>query len=179
MAINTNSVQFFQTISEDKLPDNCEIIVAAWQLSNPENIGKIIRMAHNLGANKVLFIQGEEKHRQSKIKKTAGFSFEQMDWAFLSEEEFLMRYAAAYPIVALETCDGAKNIYSILLPSRLIVLAGSESHGIPESILQSSEVKVYIPMPGGCKSLNISNALAIASFEWYRQQIAPGIEKFS
>ena len=36
--------------------------------------------------------------------------------------------------------------------------------------LKHSDLKVYIPMPGGCKSMNISHALTVAGFEWYRRK---------
>ena len=166
----TNSVEFFKSRNPEAAPDGSEIIVAAWKLANPENIGKIIRMAHNLGAKEVLFIKGEETHRQSKIKKTAGFSFDQMKWRFLSETDFLKKVNGEFLLTALETCEGSTNIYETELKNKIILLAGSESHGIPEAILNHCESKIHIPMPGGCKSLNISNAISIAAFEWYRQQ---------
>lgn len=168
--MNTNSVQFFKSQPQEAVPVNSEIIVAAWNLSNAENIGKIIRMAHNVGATEVLFIKTNELHRESKIKKTAGFSFEQMDWSFISESDFLRKTESEYILTALETCDDSTNIFNTKLPQKIILLAGSESHGIPKNVLKLSETKVYIPMPGGCKSLNISNALSVAAFEWYRQQ---------
>jgi len=168
--MNTNSVQFFKTKSSEAVPVESEIIVAAWNLSNPENIGKIIRMAHNVGAKEAIFIKKNEVHRESKIKKTAGFSFEQMNWRFITENEFLAKIKDTYKLAVLETCDGSTNIFLTKLPSKVILLAGSESHGIPENIIKRSQQQVYIPMPGGCKSLNISNALSVAAFEWYRQQ---------
>lgn len=169
--MNTNSVEFFKSKSEETVPSGSEIIIAAWNLANPENIGKIIRMAHNLGAKEVLFIRSNELHRESKIKKTAGFSFDQMNWRFISEQEFRTKIDSKFELAVLETCDGSTNIYNTKLPHKIILLAGSESHGIPENMINQSQHKVYIPMPGGCKSLNISNALSVAAFEWYRQQI--------
>lgn len=168
--INTNSVEFFKNKPDEQLPYDSEIIVAAWNLSNPENIGKIIRLAHNVGAKKALFVKGKEVHREAKIKKTAGFSYDQMDWQFVSEEQFLELINSDFELTALETCDNAKNIYLEELPKRTILLAGSESHGIPRNIIEISTKRIYIPMPGGCKSLNISNAISVAAFEWYRQQ---------
>ena len=167
--MNTNSVEFFKSRNPEVTPEGSDIIIAAWKLANPENIGKIIRMAHNLAANEALFIKGSETHRQSKIKKTAGFSFEQMNWSFISETDFLKQTDDGFQICALETCDESRNIYETKLPQKTILLAGSESHGIPEEILKHCKHKIYIPMPGGCKSLNISNAISIAAFEWYRQ----------
>lgn len=168
--MNTNSVRFFETNSVDGAAAASQLILAAWQVSNPENIGKIIRLAHNLGACKVLFIRGDEQHRQSKIKKTAGFSYEQQNWAFISEEEFIRTVLPEYPLIALETCEDAQNLFAQDLPAKAVLLAGSESHGIPPHIIEKSKHRVYIPMPGGCKSMNISNALSVAAFEWFRKQ---------
>lgn len=169
--MNTNSVQFFEKQCSSSGPQAAsQLIVAAWQVGNPENLGKIIRMAHNLGAAKALFIRGNEQHRLSKIKKTAGFSYEQQNWAFISEEEFTTSVLPEYPLIALETCDNAQNLFKTPLPPKAVLLAGSESHGIPLHIIKHSKIQVYIPMPGGCKSMNISNALSVAAFEWFRQQ---------
>lgn len=168
--LNTNSVRFFKDHPTDNAKHDTELIIAAWQLSSPENIGKIIRLGHNAGASEVLFVQGDEKHRMSKIKKTAGFSFEQQKWRFISEEDFIQTILPEFELTVLETCDGAVNIYKSQLSSKIVLLAGSESHGLPEHIIAKSKHRIFIPMPGGCKSLNISNALSVATFEWFRQQ---------
>jgi len=130
----------------------------------------VIRLAHNVGAEQVLFIQGNEQQRESKIRRTAGFSYDQMPWQIISEDEFLSKYLDTVPLTVLETCDGAHNIFTQKMPGKTILLAGSESHGIPAHIIEKSACKVYIPMHGGCKSMNISNALSVAAFEWLRQQ---------
>lgn len=168
--MNTNAVRFFAENPTPENSDGKELIIATWRLANAENMGKIIRLGYNVGAKKVLFINRDEAHRMSKIKKTAGFSFDQMDWEIISPEEFESGYLCEYPVAALETCDGASDIYATKIAAKTILLAGSESHGISEEVLQKCAQKVFIPMPGGCKSMNISNALSVAAFEWYRQQ---------
>ena len=65
--MNTNSVTFFQNEPIVQIPENNELILAAWQLLNPANIGQIIRLGHNVGAKKVLFINNES-FKKSKIK---------------------------------------------------------------------------------------------------------------
>jgi tRNA G18 (ribose-2'-O)-methylase SpoU len=168
--MNTNSVRFFQEKQLKPVSQNCELILAAWEIKNPSNLGQIIRLAHNAGAQKVYFINNCPVFRESKIKKTAGFSFDQMNWKILSKEEFFSGIKENQQLVVLETCSGSENIFEADLPEKIILLAGNESHGLPPEIIQKSKKKIFIPMPGGCKSMNISHALAVASFEWYRQQ---------
>ena len=168
--MNTNAVDFFKNNPVGSDGSDRKLIIAAWQLKNPDNMGKIIRLAHNVGAERVLFIQGSEQQRESKIRRTAGFSYDQMPRQIISEEEFTAEYLENYSLTVLETCEGASNIFTQHIPGKTILLGGSESHGIPAHIIEKSECKVFIPMHGGCKSMNISNALSVAAFEWLRQQ---------
>lgn len=167
--MNTDSVTFFNTNKIDPLPGDTQLILAVWEIVNPGNMGQIIRLAHNVGAIKVVFINEKRNFRESKIKKTAGFSYDQMQWEFISKEEFLNLKQFGFHLIALETCSGAENIFEAILPPKAIILAGNESHGLPLEIIEMSKKKVFIPMSGGCKSVNVSHALAVASFEWYRQ----------
>lgn len=167
--MNTNSVTFFRNEPVKQIPENNELILAAWKLSNPANIGHIIRLGHNAGAKKILFVNDNKSFKKSKIKKTGGFSFGQMDWEFITEMGFYAQLKKKLKLVILETCDGSKSIFHEKLPEKTILLAGNESQGLPSEIIGRSDIKVYIPMPGGCKSMNISHALSVAAFEWYRQ----------
>lgn len=167
--MNTNSVTFFKNEPAITIPPDHQLILAVWKITNPENLGQIIRLAHNVGAEKVLFITQKENRNNSKIRRTAGFSYDQMAWQLISEDEFYSIINKQYELVVLETCDGSKNIFTQKLPAKTILLAGNESHGLPVEVIEESKLKVYVPMPGGCKSMNISHALSVAAFEWYRQ----------
>ncbi len=167
--MNINSVSFFQNEEVKQVPENCELMLASWHLKNPENLGHIIRLGHNVGARKVLFINDDDDtYRESKIRKTAGFSFEQMDWQMITEDEFFT-FTQNASLIILETCPGSSNIFETKLPDRAILLAGNESNGLAADIISKGNLKVHIPMPGSCKSMNISHALSVAAFEWYRQ----------
>jgi tRNA G18 (ribose-2'-O)-methylase SpoU len=168
--METNSVSFFAHHQTKPTHKNNVLILAVWEIGNPGNIGQIIRLAHNVGAKRVLFVNKKTNFRESKIKKTAGFSFEQMSWEFISHEHFSEFLKDKFQLVALETCEGSKSIYESDFPRRTVLLAGGESHGIPPEIVEKSELKIHIPMPGGCKSMNVSHALSVAAFEWYRQK---------
>ncbi len=51
-----------------------------------------------------------------------------------------------------------------------ILIFGSESRGLPaEFLAEYSSQIVTIPMPGAVRSLNVSNAVACAAYEAYRQ----------
>ena len=167
--MKTNSVRFFNETNMKSVCSNCELILAAWEIKNPSNVGHIIRLGHNAGAKKVLFTGTRDSYRESKIKKTAGFSFNQQDWQIIENESFFANYRKKFELVVLETCEDSISIFDVNLPEKSLILAGNESHGLPEEIIRQNALKVHIPMAGGCKSMNVSHALSVAAFEWYRQ----------
>jgi tRNA (cytidine/uridine-2'-O-)-methyltransferase len=58
-----------------------------------------------------------------------------------------------------------------------ILLFGTESCGLPDSLLAAlgAECWLRIPMMPGCRSLNLSNAAAVAVYEAWRQQGYAGL----
>ncbi len=139
--MNTNSVTFFNENDIDSLPGDRSLIFAVWEIVNPGNIGNIIWVAHNLGALKVFFITKNKQFKISKIKKTAGFSFDQMKWEFISPDDFIAFSSTDYKLVILETCNVAENIYQTAFPQKAIILAGSESYGLPPEWIEKGSKK--------------------------------------
>jgi tRNA G18 (ribose-2'-O)-methylase SpoU len=167
--METNSVVFFNSQTYPELP--FKPIIAAWQIINPENIGNLIRLADNVGAEDV-FILGEDfQLRMSSIKKTAGLSFHNVRLSFITPEDFFKQLNPEFQLVAIETSEDSANLYSVKLPEKIVFLVGNERNGIPEEILKKCAIKVHIPMTGKCKSMNVSHSLSVALFEWQRQML--------
>lgn len=167
--METNSVVFFSDRKYPELTD--KPIIAAWQISNPENIGNLIRLADNVGAEDV-FILGEDfQLRMSSIKKTAGLSFSNVRLSFITPVNFFTRLNPEFQLVAIETSKDSTNLFATKLPEKVIFLLGNEKNGLPDETLKKCPIRVHIPMTGKCKSMNVSHALAVALFEWQRQML--------
>lgn len=167
--METNSVVFF---NEQKYPElSCKPVVAAWQIINPENIGNIIRLADNVGAEDVFILGTDFQLRMSLIKKTAGLSFNNVRLTFISPEDFFAHLNPEVQLAAIETCEDSTNLFTTQLPEKIIFLLGNERNGLPEEILKKCSIKLHIPMTGKCKSMNVSHALSVALFEWQRQML--------
>lgn len=168
MKIATQSVAFFneKELHTPKFPP----LVAAWQVKNPENVGSLMRLVDNLGGHQLILLDDENNKREASIKKTAGLSYQHVELSYQSSADFLRHIPKQYALCAVETATGATNIFQTKLPSRVAFLLGSERKGLPEELLHQVDLSVYIPMTGKCKSMNISQALAVSLFEWQRQQ---------
>ena len=167
--METNSIAFFTDRIYPEL--TTKPIIAGWQIINPENIGNMIRLADNVGAENVFILGSDFQLRMSSIKKTAGLSFNNVRLTFISPEDFFDQLSPDSQLVAIETSEDSTNIFTNKLPEKIIILVGNERNGLPDEILQKCLLKVHIPMTGKCKSMNVSHALSVALFEWQRQML--------
>lgn len=72
-----------------------------------------------------------------------------------------------------------QTVYSdVTYPARTILFFGKETKGLPESLLQAAPQRcIRIPMLPGKRSLNLSNSVAIVTYEVLRQQGFPGLKQ--
>lgn len=167
--METNAVKFFKNQDIKTLPN--PPIVAAWQVKNPQNVGSLMRLIDNVGGSRLILLDDNNDKREASIKKTAGLSYKNIEISYQSTADFIASIPQGYTLCAIETSTGATNIFQTKLPDKIVVLLGSESKGLPEELLGMANMGVYIPMTGKCKSMNISQALAVSLFEWQRQQL--------
>ncbi|WP_372776729.1 TrmH family RNA methyltransferase [Mangrovibacterium sp.] len=167
--METNSVAFFQSQNTPELPFKPK--VAAWKVKNPQNVGSLMRLVDNLGGDELILLDDENDKREASIRKTAGLSFKNVKLTYLDADEFFDRFETDYPVFAIETSEGATNLFETRLPAKVVFLLGSEMHGLPPELILRCDSAVFIPMTGKCKSMNISHALAVGLFEWQRQQL--------
>lgn len=145
-------------------------IILADHLRTPENIGAILRLAGNIGAENVFFIGDSEKQfKDYRIFRTSSGAADKMKWETISTPDVANLIPKDYKIVALETIPSATNIYKYTFPEKTAFIVGNEVNGISDRLLNMAHDKIFIPVPGVISSLNVSHSLAVAAFEWLRQ----------
>lgn len=170
MTVN-NSYELFKEKKElPNLSENRPVIIAD-NIMSPMNVGAILRLAANINASKVWFVhKNDPGFRLYKIKRTSSGAGEKVDWEIITPDILLKVIPEDYTAVAIETTEDAENIYYTKLPEKVAFIVGNERYGISDEVLQHAHKKVFIPVPGVISSLNVSHALGIGLFEWYRQQ---------
>lgn len=148
-------------------PDDAPIIVADG-LRTPENVGALIRLAANVGSMTVCLV-GAGDMKESKIRKTACMAWDYVSLRRVDNAESLKAVLpTGYEFVAIETTPDAISLYSRPLPRKVAIVVGSEVHGVSEEVLKLCPTRAYIPMTGSDTSMNVSQAAAVALFEWVR-----------
>jgi tRNA G18 (ribose-2'-O)-methylase SpoU len=134
-------------------------------LQTPENIGSIFRLAGNLSCAKIIFTEATDLS-PIRIAKLSRQNLAKLPIEFWSVEQILTHYPH---LTALETGTGSTDIFNTDIPKSTAFVVGNESSGIQTQLFEACHLKLYIPMPGLVKSLNVSHALSIGLFEWYRK----------
>lgn len=84
-------------------------------------------------------------------------------------DDFLSEMAPLQKELALFSKKGRHTFWSMPCPRRLFLVFGSETRGLPESILRKYIMVTYhIPMHSDIRSLNLSTAAGIALYESLR-----------
>ena len=137
-------------------------IVALVGLTNHDNVGGLFRNAAAFGADAVLLDAAtcDPLYRKA-IRVSAGAALT-MPFARLPSAQALLDLAARHLLTPLALTPGASgDIADEPLPSRTLVLLGSEGPGLPLELMANVR-RIRIGMAPGFDSLNVATAGAIA-----------------
>ena len=143
----------------DDLPGGArETCLALWQLSDPGNVGTLIRSADAFGAAIALSEGCADPLSQKALRASAGaiFRVPLVPWNERPGRQIALDARGAVPLTGVD-----------LTPPVTIVL-GAERAGLPDELLEACDTVVAIPMPGDAESLNVAAAGAIALYELSR-----------
>ena len=108
---------------------------------------------------------------ESRELKRAGLDYwEKVKLAVWDDFEiFQAEMAPRTGEVAVFSKKGAKPFWSMVCPQRMFLIFGSETRGLPASILKRyADVTYHIPITSHIRSLNLSTAAGIALYESLR-----------
>jgi tRNA (cytidine/uridine-2'-O-)-methyltransferase len=136
----------------------------------PPNTGNVIRLAANTGA-RLHLVRPLGFSLDDKQLKRAGLDYHEYasiqvhaSWAALTDV-MKARRMFAFATSAQRLFTDARYA-----PDDVLVF-GREAHGLPPEVLAQfpADMRLRLPMRPGNRSLNLSNAVAVAVFEAWRQ----------
>lgn len=129
-------------------------------IQDPGNMGTLIRTCISFGKKTVILVEGVDPWNPKVVQASTG-TLAMADIFLLSWQELLV-HKKKLRLVALAVENG-KNPQKIDFDEILLII-GSEAHGIPPSWLKTCDDVMTLPMPGKTESLNASTAGSIAMY---------------
>jgi TrmH family RNA methyltransferase len=168
-----------RSLADIPLSDDLLVIVA-YQVRDPGNLGSIIRTADAAGATAVVIVEpAVDLYDPHTVRATMGSLFA-LPVVRLAEATALaawygeIRNAGLSLLVVASSAHGQHLHFDPDYGRPLVLLVGSERHGLPEQVRRGADVDVRLPMVGRATSLNVSAATAALVYEIIRQRRAGG-----
>lgn len=144
--------------------------IALFEPQIAPNTGNIIRLAANNGA-KLHIIEPMGFNLEEKGLRRAGLDYH--DLANLTIHKSYCDFANTMKDKNIYACTtrGTRYYTDITFNEGDVLLFGAETHGLTPAVhdLIPAENKILIPMTANNRSLNLSNSVAIISYEAWRQ----------
>ena len=133
------------------------LIVVCDEISDPHNLGAIIRTAECAGAHGVVIPKRRSAGLTSIVAKTSAGA---------------VSYVPVARVWVFGTAaEGTSDLYSADLKGPAAIVIGSEGDGMTRLVREKCDFLVSIPMKGKISSLNASAAAAILLYEAVRQRL--------
>lgn len=147
------------------------LIVVCDELSDPHNLGAVIRTAECAGAHGVIIPKRRSAGLTAIVAKTSAGAVSYMPVARVPNLTALLKELKDEGLWIFGTAaDGDTTLYNADLKGPAAIVIGSEGDGMGRLVAQQCDFKVSIPMKGRLNSLNASAAAAIMLYEAVRQR---------
>jgi len=158
---------------EDKLfADRRAFIVALDGLTDPGNLGAVLRSAEAAGATGVLLPKHRSAHVTPAAAKAAAGAVERLPMALVPGIPASLERAARAGVwcVGLDG-SGDTELFDLTIVDQPVVLVlGAEARGLSRLARKRCDVVARIPIFGTVESLNVAAAGALAVYEVARQR---------
>ena len=149
------------------------LIVVCDEISDPHNLGAIIRTAECAGAHGVVIPKRRSAGLTAVVAKTSAGAVSYLPVARVPNIPALLGELQQKGLWIFGTAaEGATPLYQADLAGAAAIVIGSEGDGMGRLVRERCDFLVSIPMKGRISSLNASTAAAVLLYEALRQRMA-------
>ena len=149
------------------------LIVVCDEISDPHNLGAIIRTAECAGAHGVIIPKRRSAGLTAVVAKTSAGAVSYMPVARVPNIPALLKDLQKAGVWVFGTAaEGSVPLYEADLKGPAAIVIGSEGDGMGRLVREHCDFLVSIPMKGRISSLNASAAAAVLLYEALRQRLA-------
>lgn len=147
------------------------LLVVCDEISDPHNLGAIIRTAECAGAHGVVIPKRRSAGLTAIVAKTSAGAVAHLPVARVPNIPTLLKDLKKQGLWVYGTAaDGQTALYKADLKGPAAIVIGSEGDGMTRLVAETCDVLVNIPLRGKVTSLNASAAAAILLYEAVRQR---------
>ena len=148
------------------------LLVVCDELSDPHNLGAVIRTAECAGAHGVIIPKRRSAGLTAVVAKTSAGAVSHLPVARVANLPSLLKQLKKEGLwIFGAAADGPVSLYEADLKGPAAIVIGSEGDGMGRLVSEKCDFKVRIPMKGKLNSLNASAAAAILLYEAVRQRL--------
>ena len=148
------------------------LLVVCDEISDPQNLGAIIRTAYCAGAHGVIIPKRRSAGLTSVVAKTSAGAVSYLPVARVPNLPALLKELKGQGVWVFGTAaGGTTDLYHVDLKGPAAIVIGSEGEGMSRLVEENCDFLVSIPMKGGLNSLNASAAAAVLLYEAVRQRM--------
>ena len=136
----------------------------------PPNTGNVVRLAANSGC-RLHLVEPLGFNISDKAVKRAGLDYAEFTQVLVHADWQSCRRALQGKRMFALTTKAWNSVFATRFVAGDVFVFGPESRGLPAALLEElgSEHCLRLPMMPNCRSLNLSNAVAITAYEAWRQ----------
>ena len=148
------------------------LIVICDELSDPHNLGAIMRSAECAGAHGVIIPKRRSVGLTATVAKASAGAVEYMKVARVTNINNCINDLKEKGVWVFGTAaEGSIPMYKADLTGPTAIVIGNEGDGMSPLVRKNCDVMVHIPMKGSISSLNASAAASILLYEAVRQRL--------
>lgn len=141
------------------------VILMLDQVTDPHNVGAILRSACAFGADGVVMQRRHAPELEGVVAKTASGAAEHIAVAYETNLSRALEelQEAGYSVIGLDE-HAEQSLAEIAVPEKAVLVLGAEGDGMRRLIREHCDVLVTLPTRKPINSLNVSNAAAVALY---------------
>ena len=148
------------------------LIVVCDEISDPHNLGAVIRTADAAGAHGVIIPKRRSAGLTAVVGKTSAGAVAHVPVARVPNLPALLKELKEEGVWVFGTAaNGTTSLYQADLKGPAAIVIGSEGAGMGRLVAENCDFTVSIPMFGKINSLNASAAAAVLLYEAVRQRL--------
>ena len=148
------------------------LLVVCDEISDPHNLGAILRTAECAGAHGVIIPKRRSAGLTAVVAKTSAGAVSHMKVARVPNIPSLLKDLKKQGVWVFGTAaNGTTGLYDADLKGAAAIVIGSEGDGMTRLAAENCDFLVSIPMKGDLNSLNASASAAILLYEAVRQRL--------